>query len=99
MNFSRLVLPCLLLSALGCRTSPQAQNTAAKKDGVPPATAQEIQLLQKILADRPNDPAALFNLALDEATIGERDKAIELLQRMAEAHTGMDPKEPAGRPF
>jgi sugar lactone lactonase YvrE len=99
MNLPRLVLSCLLLSQLGCHSSPRAQNTVGRNKEIPPATAQEIQLLQRILADRPNDPAALFNLALDEATIGERDNAIELLQRMAEAHTGMDPREPAGRPF
>jgi hypothetical protein len=36
---------------------------------------------------------------LDYATIGDGAKALDLLERMAEAHTGMDPKAPAGRPF
>ena len=51
------------------------------------------------MRDRPGDPAALFNLALDEASIGQREKAIDHLRQMANAHTGMDPREPAGRPF
>jgi hypothetical protein len=36
---------------------------------------------------------------LDYATIGDGSQALDLLERMAEAHTGMDPKTPAGRPF
>jgi hypothetical protein len=55
--------------------------------------------LHTILSAQPNDPAALFNLALDYATIGDSQKALDLLEKMAQAHTGMDPKAPAGRPF
>jgi sugar lactone lactonase YvrE len=66
---------------------------------IPPAIAQEMQALQKILATDPDNPAALFNLAMDYATIHDSGKALDLLERMAEAHTGMDPKAPAGRPF
>jgi hypothetical protein len=101
MNLLRGILCCALLFASACQKSQQHTDSASQstRKEIPPATAQEIQLLQKILTDRPNDPAALFNLALDEATIGDRDQAIGLLQRMAEAHTGMDPKQPAGRPF
>jgi sugar lactone lactonase YvrE len=76
-----------------------AKRQAGGKKDIPPATAEEISELEKILTQQPNEPAALFNLALDYATINEDTKAIELLERMADAHTGMDPMEPAGRPF
>jgi sugar lactone lactonase YvrE len=76
-----------------------ATGQTREKKNIPPATAQEIDELDRILAKHPNEPAALFNLALDYASIGEGGKAIELLERMADAHTGMDPKEPAGRQF
>jgi hypothetical protein len=69
------------------------------KAPIPPATAQKMQALQKILATDPGNPAALFNLAMDYATIDDSGRALDLLERMAEAHTGMDPKAPAGRPF
>jgi hypothetical protein len=55
--------------------------------------------LQKLLAQHPDEPAALFNLALDYGMVGNDTKALSLLQKMAEAHTGLDPKAPAGRPF
>ena len=70
-----------------------------EKAPIPPAIAQEMQALQKILDTAPDDPAALFNLAMDYATIGDGGKALDPLEKMAEAHTGMDPRAPAGRPF
>jgi DNA-binding beta-propeller fold protein YncE len=76
----------------------QGQTGAPKKE-IPPATAKEMKEFRKILADQLDDPAALFNLALDYASIDDGAKAIDLLEKMAEAHTGMDPEEPAGRPF
>jgi hypothetical protein len=76
-----------------------AQDQKERKQEIPPATAQEMRELQKILSTQPNDPAVLFNLALDYATIGDGAKALDLLESMAEAHTGMDPKAPAGRSF
>ena len=76
-----------------------AQERSEAKNAIPPATAREIKELRKILADHPGDPAAQFNLALDYATVGNDAKALDLLEGMAEAHTGMDPKAPAGRPF
>jgi hypothetical protein len=33
------------------------------------------------------------------ATVGNKTKAIELLENMSLAHAGLDPKPPAGRPF
>ena len=72
---------------------------AQEKAPIPPAIAQEMQALQKILAADPGNPAALINLAMDYATIEQGGKALDLLEEMAEAHTGMDPKAPAGRPF
>jgi hypothetical protein len=103
---NKYLLPILcgiLLAAFGCQQVSKSHDPAqppqhAKKE-VPPATAQEIELLQKILHGRPNDSAALFNLALDEASIGQRETAIDLLRQMANAHAGLDPREPAGRPF
>jgi hypothetical protein len=76
-----------------------AQAQKEEKKAIPPALSQEMQTLQKVLAAHPDDPAALFNLALDCATIGDGPKALDLLEQMAQAHTGMDPKAPAGRPF
>jgi len=40
--------------------------------------------LQEILANDPENPAALFNLAMDYATIDDGGKALDLLERMAE---------------
>jgi hypothetical protein len=84
------------------QSSPQAA-VAAKKPPthkeIPPATAKEIAALEKILASQPSEPAALFNLALDYATIGENTKAIDLLEKTAEAHTGLDPKGGTDRAF
>jgi hypothetical protein len=76
-----------------------AQDQKERKKDIPPAIAQEMLELQTILSAQPSDPAALFNLALDYATIGDGPKALDLLESMAEAHTGMDPESPAGRPF
>lgn len=89
---------CLSLLAVSLHDAI-AQDRKGPKKEIPPATAQEIRELQAILSAKPNDPAALFNLALDYATIGDGERALDLLERMAEAHTGMDPKAPAGRPF
>jgi hypothetical protein len=76
------------------RTTPQETTR-----DIPPFTASEIAALERILRDQPDHPAALFNLALDEAQLRESEKAIGLLEQLAQAHTGMDPKYPAGRPF
>lgn len=73
------------------QTAVAAKKPLTHKE-IPPATAEEMRSLEKILASQPNEPAALFNLALDYATIGEYTKAIDLLEKMAEAHTGLDPK-------
>ena len=35
----------------------------------------------------------------DDATIGEKTRAIKLLEEMSSAHAGRDPQIPAGRPF
>lgn len=83
----------------GCFLLMSSVLIAQEKVPIPPAIAQEMQALQKILATDPGNPAALFNLAMDYSTIEDDEKALDLLERMAEAHTGMDPKAPAGRPF
>jgi sugar lactone lactonase YvrE len=107
-SLSRLIL---LSCCLGALTSGRAalghnsaQTAAATKKPlshkkIPPATAEEMEALEKILASQPSEPAALFNLALDYATIGENTKAIDLLEKMAEAHTGLDPKGGTDRAF
>jgi sugar lactone lactonase YvrE len=55
--------------------------------------------LKKVLVGNPGDPAALFSLAMDFAAIGDKTKAIKLLEEMSMAHAGLDPRAPAGRPF
>jgi sugar lactone lactonase YvrE len=71
----------------------------SKKSDIPAATAEEMRQLNTFLSRSPQDPAALFSLAMDYATIGNQDRAIELMERMSKAHAGLDPKAPAGRPF
>jgi hypothetical protein len=93
------VLFCASFLALLSLHPSIAQEQKERKKEVPPAIAQEMRELQENLATHSNDPAALFNLALDHATVGDGAKALDLLEKMAEAHTGMDPKAPAGRPF
>lgn len=95
----RAVLFCACSLALFSPHLSSAQDQKGRKKEIPPTIAQEMRELQAILSDQPNDPAALFNLALDYATIGDGAKALDLLEKMAEGHTGMDPKAPAGRPF
>jgi hypothetical protein len=95
----RAVLFCACFLALLSLHPSIAQDQKERRKEIPPAIAQEMRKLQTILSTQPDDPAALFNLALDYATIGDGAKALDLLERMAEAHTGMDPKAPAGRPF
>ena len=56
-------------------------------------------MLEAFLANHPDDPAALFNLAIDEATIGENAKALSLLEKMSQAHSGLDPAGGAARSF
>jgi hypothetical protein len=87
------------MAALYLSIAQDQSQTGMPKKEIPPATAKEMNELRKILADQPDDPAPLFNLALDYASIDDGGKAINLLEKMAEAHTGMDPREPAGRPF
>jgi hypothetical protein len=90
---------------LGASTTPPATHaqtstaTQAQQKEIPPATAQEIRILEAFLAIHPNDPAALYNLALDEAAIGESAKALDLLENMVQAHTGLDPKGGTLRSF
>jgi hypothetical protein len=95
----RAVLSCTCFLALIFLHPSIAQHPKEREKKIPPLVAQEMLQLQTILTARPNDPAALFNLALDYAAIGDGAKALNLLERMAEAHTGMDPTPPAGRPF
>jgi sugar lactone lactonase YvrE len=75
----------------------QISDTA--NQSIPPETAREMADLKKVLVGNPGDPAALFSLAMDYAAIGDKTKAIELLEEMSLAHAGLDPQAPAGRPF
>ena len=78
------------------QTPPTSQ---PQKKEIPPTTAHEISILQQFLAVHPNDPSALYNLALDEASIGETSQALDLLEKMSQADTGLDPKGGAQRSF
>jgi len=91
----------ILATLLGPIASRAQETTAAQsqKKEIPPATAAEIRVLEKFLESHPDDPAALFNLALDEASIGENQRALALLEKMADAHTGLDPQGGAFRAF
>ena len=51
----------------------------AQKNNIPPETAREMVELEKFLFDSPSDPAGLFSLAMDYATIGDKSRAIKLL--------------------
>ncbi|MGA8142827.1 MAG: hypothetical protein WB987_02930 [Candidatus Acidiferrales bacterium] len=89
-------------AGLTCPPLSRGQSTATTqptKKEIPPATAHEISILEKFLEAHPDDPAALYNLALDEATIGENAKAFDLLEKMSDAHSGLDPKGGALRSF
>jgi thioredoxin-like negative regulator of GroEL len=70
-----------------------------QKKEIPPAPAHEISILEAFLANHPDDPAALFNLAIDEATTGENTKALDHLEKMSQAHSGLDPAGGAFRTF
>jgi hypothetical protein len=80
-------------------TAKRREYIAQDENGIPQAIAQEMAVLRRILTESPADPAALFSLAMDEATVRERTKAIDLLEQMSLAHSGLDPRPPAGRPF
>jgi hypothetical protein len=104
--FSRSRLRILTLAfapALAYSSPAHGQNATTaqspQKKGIPPAIAHEITILEAFLANHPDDPAALFNLAIDEATIGENAKALGLLEKMAQAHSGLDPAGGAARSF
>ena len=92
-----------LAAALAFSSTAHAQNATTaqspQKKEIPPAIAHEITILEAFLANHPDDPAALFNLAIDEATIGENAKALGLLEKMAQAHSGLDPAGGAARSF
>jgi hypothetical protein len=84
-------------SAVHSQDATPAQSQQEKE--IPPATAHEISILEAFLANHPNDPAALFNLAMEEATIGENTRALNLLEQMSQAHSGLDPAGGAARSF
>ncbi len=68
------VLFCACFLALLSLHPSIAQDQKEQKKEIPPAIAQEMRELQKILSTQPNDPAVLFNLAVDYATIGDGTK-------------------------
>jgi hypothetical protein len=99
----RIVILALAAAALAYSSEAYGQNAttapSSQKKEIPPATAHEISILEAFLADHPDDPAALFNLAIDEATIGENAKALSFLEKMSQAHSGLDPAGGAARSF
>src|SRR4029077_1335143 len=88
----------LAYSSAACAQDATTAQSQQKKE-IPPATAHEISILEAFLANHPDDPAALFNLAIDEATIGENAKALSLLEKMSQAQSGLDPAGGAARSF
>jgi hypothetical protein len=92
-----------LAAALVFSSMAHGQNATTaqspQKKEIPPTIAREITILEAFLANHPDDPAALLNLAIDEATIGENAKALGLLEKMAQAHSGLDPAGGAARSF
>ncbi|MGH9748102.1 MAG: hypothetical protein ACRD59_18555 [Candidatus Acidiferrales bacterium] len=105
IDFSRsslLTLAAAILLSLFSPLPVLAQDPTtvpAQKKEIPPATAHELSILEQYLESHPDDPSALFNLALDEASIGENTKALDLLEQMAHGHSGLDPKGGALRSF
>jgi SMP-30/Gluconolactonase/LRE-like region len=96
------ILSLAFAAALACSSVAYARNATAatsQQKEIPPTTAHEIGILEAFLANHPDDPAALFNLAIDEATIGENAKALGLLEKMSQAHSGLDPAGGAARSF
>jgi len=91
-----------ILVAVLAVNSVRGQNPShsqVDKKEIPPTTVQEIEALELFLKVWPDDPSAQFNLAIDYASIGLREEAIRLLEKMAEAHTGLDPAGGAERGF
>jgi hypothetical protein len=101
-QFAYTLLVAAFVTTLICAHTTHAQASSSAqtpKKEIPPTTAHEISTLQQFLASHPDDPSALYNLALDESSIGENSQALDLLEKMARAHTGLDPKGGAQRSF
>jgi hypothetical protein len=103
LRSARRIVILAFAAAVACSPADHVQPaTTAKsqqKKEIPPAPAHEISILEAFLANHPDDPAALFNLAIDEATIGENTKALDHLEKMSQAHSGLDPAGGAFRTF
>lgn len=104
--FPRSIQRILILAfaaAVAYSSAARGQNATTaqppQKKEIPPAIVHEITILEAFLTNHPDDPGALFNLAIDEATIGENAKALSLLKKMSQAHSGLDPAGGAGRSF
>jgi hypothetical protein len=101
IRFTALTSVALFMTIVGVNSvrGQNASRSEVDKKEIPPTTVQEIEALELFLKVWPDDPSAQFNLALDYGTIGLREEAIHLLQKMAEAHTGLDPAGGAERGF
>ncbi len=99
----KLIATMAFAAAVTWSPTAHSQNDTTAKPPqnkeIPSATAHEISILEAFLASHPDDPAALFNLAIDEATIGENEKALNLLEKMSRAKSGLDPAGGAARSF
>ena len=97
------ILTLAFAAAVAYSSAVHGQNATTaqspQKKEIPPAIAHEITILEAFLANHPDHPAALFNLAIDEATIGENAKALSHLEKMSQAHSGLDPAGGAARSF
>ncbi|MGA9998653.1 MAG: SMP-30/gluconolactonase/LRE family protein [Candidatus Acidiferrales bacterium] len=100
---TQCILALAFAAALAHSSAAHGQNATTaqspQKKEIPPAIVHEITILEAFLANHPDDPAALFNLAIDEATIGENGEALDLLKKMSRAHSGLDPSGGAARSF
>jgi hypothetical protein len=94
----RVVLFCACFFALLSLHPSIAQEQKDQKKEIPPAIAQEMLELQTILSAHPNDPAALFNLAMDYATIGTAQERWNCWKGWPRRIPEWIPKHPPGVP-
>jgi hypothetical protein len=94
----RAVLFCACLLDLLSLQPSFAQDQIERKKEIPLAIAQEMRELQNILASQPNDPTALFNLAMDYETIGDGAKAWTCWKGWPKRILGWIPKRPPADP-
>jgi hypothetical protein len=87
MHFTTFVFVSGALFLGGCGLVALGQiNDTARKSSIPPETAREMTELKRLLQESPGDPAVLFTLAMDYATIGEKALS-QSIGRHSSAHS------------